>query len=163
MLKEEFPQDTLSMFYNIHCTSESNNNNNANWVSSLQKSSNSLQNYQTNRGVLSNKQGFMPPANNVKYNKDFYNKSQILSHKRKHEEMCDKQSSNSEHNHDEDYHNNNTVQKINITTINSENLDNLKNILPNFLSQNVGVINWVVPGEVLKNNVNTNEEKSDKL
>jgi hypothetical protein len=56
----------------------------------------------------------------------------------------------------------NNVNKVNYV-LNSGNLADIKALLPNlnFLSQNMGVINWVIPGDLIKNN--GNDQKNDKL
>lgn len=63
------------------------------------------------------------------------------------------------------FYNNKINPNFNMTNINSDNLANLQTIFPNlnFISQNMGIINWVVPGEIIKNQDSKNDEKSEKL
>ena len=55
-------------------------------------------------------------------------------------------------------------QKVNFAILNPENYANLQNMFPNSHTQNMELLNWVLPGELLNNNnINSDHQREDKL
>lgn len=167
--REDFPPENVNLFYNNGSITSSNENANSynysqktNSKSTFSKPPCQITN-QTSQSNI-NKTSFPPKTTqSAVSNSKLISKASIsLNQKRIREEASQRNCNVNEVNNTENTKSNMNVQKFNL--INSENLANLQSIFPlNLLSQNMGVINWVVPSDVLKNNVGNLEEKNDKV
>jgi YesN/AraC family two-component response regulator len=168
--KEECALDNFNPLFQSNTLTSTDNNSNCspNLFKSCFKGNNTKDTQSSNSNQKQNKRvnnqsSFNYPMNNTN------NKHDNLNQKHRRED-------NTNNNHyslniNKDIYNtdtqtmNNTINnKFNLSLLNKDNIANLKAIIPNlnFLSNNMGVINWVIPGDFMKNNVN-NEQKSDKL
>jgi hypothetical protein len=165
--REEFPSENVNIFYNNGSIASSNENlqsysqiQKTNTKSTFSKASFQNTNQQTQGNT--NKTSLPPTNSQSGSSKHISKSSNTLNQKRVREDVTQRNSGSFEINKTENAKSSSNVQKFNL--INPENLANLQSIFPlNLLSQNMGVINWVVPSDVLKNNVSNLDEKTDKV
>ncbi len=165
--REEFPSENVNIFYNNGSIASLNENTQSysqiqkiNTKSTFSKAPFHNTNQQTQGNT--NKNSLPATHSQSGSSKHIPKSSNTLNQKRGREDGTQKSSGSFEINKTDNGKSSTNVQKFNL--INPENLANLQSIFPlNLLSQNMGVINWVVPSDVLKNNVSNLDEKSDKV
>ena len=164
-IKEDHQGEPSNLYFNhqlISAISENSLNRNNNDIPTKLSNATASKN---NNYLVNNKKG---EINKNYYNPQINNNIESLNQKRLREDFSNKPNYIHDINSNSDNfinNNSNMNPRFNLNNINSENLANLQNIFPNlnFLSQNMGLINWVVPGEMINNNPDKNDEKKEKL